>query len=575
MQHTDTQKDVLNNPSEIEATRDQLRLAKSQGRTSLLKIFIKLSGPGWMQSALTLGGGSLAASLYLGILGGTGFLWLQPLAVIMGIIMLSAVSYVILSTGKNPYDLLNQHLGPIIAWGWLLSAGISCVVWAFPQFSLATAVIQENMLPTIFGSEGNLSPGLSQLIICVIMALIAISLVWAYDAGIRSAKLFDYFLKALICMMFLAFFGVLIRVAMEGDGIVWGDVLAGMIPNFTLLTSPAETLMPYIDSVEAGQREFWINLIASEQRDLIITTAAVVVGVNSTVLLSYSMIKKGWDRNFRGLAIFDLSLGFFIPFVLITGCMVVVSASLFHTEPVSGLLDDDIAATPRLVERFEDLKRNRVIAELESEGVAFTDSEISNGMDNLDEADQQLAAMLVHRDAFDLSQTLKPLTGDMFSHIIFGFGVLGLAISTIIIQMVTWGFVTCEILKKPKHGWPYRLGSLPPALGILAPFIWTGKAQFWLVVPTSLFVAVLLPIAYLSFSILMNNEKIMGDDMPRGFKRVTWNTLMGLATLFAFIGSIWSMWSRIGGWSIIIIILFILIVIGFNLIRGKSKGLTS
>jgi hypothetical protein len=38
--------------------------------------------PGWLQSAITLGGGSLANALYLGVLGGFVFMWLQPMAMI-------------------------------------------------------------------------------------------------------------------------------------------------------------------------------------------------------------------------------------------------------------------------------------------------------------------------------------------------------------------------------------------------------------------------------------------------------------------------------------------------------------
>ena len=555
--------------SETDAIHKKLTDARSGGRITLLKAYIGLSGPGWMQSALTLGGGSLAASLYLGIVGGTEFLWLQPLAVVMGIIMLSAVFYVVLSTGKNPFHLLDCHMGPVIAWSWLLGAGIACVVWAFPQFSLATAVVQENLLPDVFGPSGYFDPPVSQLIICIVMASVAAGLVWAYDAGIRAARLFDIFLKSLIAMMFLAFFGVLIRVSMSGGGVAWSNVVSGLVPDFSMLTTPVDSFKPYILAVDVEFRDFWIDLITREQRDLIISTAAIVVGVNSTVLLSYSMLKKGWNRDFRELAIFDLSTGFFIPFVLITGCMVVVSATLFHTKPVEGLVEEHVTASKNMVERFENIKRDRVIHELQKTGESITETEVINRMNNLGQADKRMAAMLVHRDAFDLSQSLQPLTGDLFSHFIFGLGVLGLAISTVIIQMVTWGFVTCEILNLPKHGWPYRIGSLPPAVGILAPFIWTGKAQFWLVVPTSLFVAILLPIAYISFALLMNKKSILGVDMPTGPRRAGWNTLMALATLFALFGSMWSMWSRIGWWAVVVVASYLLLALAAYLIRNR------
>ena len=72
--------------------------------------------------------------------------------------------------------------------------------------------------------------------------------------------------------------------------------------------------------------------------------------------------------------------------------------------------------------------------------------------------------------------------------------------------------------------------ALMPAIGILAPFLWTGgKAQFWLAVPTSVFGFVLLPIAYSTFALVMNQKTLLGDDMPKGRAKIIWNVLMSLA----------------------------------------------
>ena len=56
--------------SKLELDRQALRDAESSGPLGKLAIYTRLSGPGWLQSAITLGGGSLASSLFLGILGG-------------------------------------------------------------------------------------------------------------------------------------------------------------------------------------------------------------------------------------------------------------------------------------------------------------------------------------------------------------------------------------------------------------------------------------------------------------------------------------------------------------------------
>ena len=73
----------------------ELTVIESVSDAPALKKFFayaKLSGPGWLQGAITLGGGSLAGALYLGVVSGYDLLWVQPLAMICGIIMLSAIT---------------------------------------------------------------------------------------------------------------------------------------------------------------------------------------------------------------------------------------------------------------------------------------------------------------------------------------------------------------------------------------------------------------------------------------------------------------------------------------------------
>jgi hypothetical protein len=50
---------------DIQKDRELLTNAKAKGPLATLTTYVRLSGPGWLQSAITLGGGSLASSLYL------------------------------------------------------------------------------------------------------------------------------------------------------------------------------------------------------------------------------------------------------------------------------------------------------------------------------------------------------------------------------------------------------------------------------------------------------------------------------------------------------------------------------
>ncbi|MFV1994896.1 MAG: hypothetical protein ACC661_05615, partial [Verrucomicrobiales bacterium] len=123
----------------------------------------------------------------------------------------------------------------------------------------------------------------------------------------------------------------------------------------------------------------------------------------------------------------------------------------------------------------------------------------------------------------------------------FGVGVLGMALSTIIILMLISGFTFCEMFDLPPTGMPHRIGSLIAGLGVLGPFIWKGKTLLWLAIPTSVIGGALLPIAYITFLFMMNSKKILGDDRPAGVRRVRWNVLMGLAAGTASAGVIWKL----------------------------------
>lgn len=49
----------------VAANRQLLTTAQAEGLGPTLKAYTRLAGPGWLQSAITLGGGSMAAALFL------------------------------------------------------------------------------------------------------------------------------------------------------------------------------------------------------------------------------------------------------------------------------------------------------------------------------------------------------------------------------------------------------------------------------------------------------------------------------------------------------------------------------
>jgi hypothetical protein len=188
------------------------------------------------------------------------------------------------------------------------------------------------------------------------------------------------------------------------------------------------------------------------------------------------------------------------------------------------------------------------------------------------EGDKQMAAMLVRRDAFNLASSLERLTGKTFSHYIFGIGVLGMALSTIIILMLISGFTICEIFNLPQSGRTHRLACLVAGIGVLGPFIWKGQTQFWLAVPTSVFGMTLLPIAYFTFFLMMNNRQLMGSEMLRGNRRTIVNTLMLVALGLAAFGAGWSIWDKVRWIGVGLVVAFITLAVIVHFIRPPKRA---
>ena len=627
--------------SGVERDLQIIENAQAKGRIATFGAYVKLSGPGWLQSAITLGGGSLGASLYLGVLAGFSLLWLQPVAMIIGIIMLSAISYVTLSTGERPFQAIKSHVNPVLGWGWILATLMANCVWALPQFNLACGGIMQNLMPETFK---DMNPHDAKVYIVSAIAVLCIIIVFLYDSGGWGLKLFNILLKLMVAVIVISFVGVVVYMSNEGV-LDWNAIGNGFIPDPNMLWEPADKFGAILsDAGEFGS--FWSAKIVGEQQDVLIAAAATAVGINMTFLLPYSMLKRGWNKKFRGLAVFDLSTGLFIPFILATGCVVIAAAAQFHHKPCVSFSAEEaaIAIVSKSSETgFADLSDEKRTAELETilakayegdllpqaeaefpktaaasvlatikdakfigfarhedkmsllmpvlakagegnvnpvdkklmggykkqaasrikhemggkdfdaafgKGSKLTKEETAALLDarinELPLPDRKLAAMLVRRDSIHLAKALSPLTGDVVAHYVFGIGVVGMAISSIIILMLINGFTVCEMVNKPSHGWLYRFGCLIPVIGVLGPFIWSGAAPF-LAIPTSVIGFIVIPIAYTTFALLLNQRKLLGDDMPRFMLRWIWNLLMLAGVAAVLVGSVYMAWKKTKG----------------------------
>jgi len=104
----------------LEAERAFLR--EVDGRASVFgrwKGYWKLTGPGWLQSAITLGAGSAGSTILAGAAFGYKLLWVNPLAMFLGVVVFAAIGRQALLTHARPYDVFWKRLHPALVLGQL------------------------------------------------------------------------------------------------------------------------------------------------------------------------------------------------------------------------------------------------------------------------------------------------------------------------------------------------------------------------------------------------------------------------------------------------------------------------
>ncbi len=571
----------MGNNDKLQQQRQLILDVKQKGKLAQIGAFCKLSGPGWLQSATTLGGGSLASALYLGVLGGLGFMWLQPFAMILGIIMLAGISYVTLSITEKPMFAINKNISPVLGYAWAIGSMLACFVFAWPQFALGVAAITQN----ICNSQS--APTIDvEIAITAALFVLAMIMTCVYAKGGKGVKVFEIFIKLSVAAIVICFFGVVISLAISGK-IDWGKVAEGFVPNWSVFSAPSADFMQYISKLDSVGAKFWSDMIVTQQIDVVISAAAMAVGINMTFLFPYSMLKKGWDKDFRGLAIFDLATGLFIPFLLATSCIVIAAASQFHATPAQGLaiakiengklvpaIVDGIKVQPaqNLVSGYIQLLDKRIEHNIGVQNFAKMSEVAKDAARNaLPKTEKDMAAMLVKRDASNLSETLIPLVGEDVARYIFGFGVLGMAMNAVLMNMLICGLSFSEILGKSGKAKWHIAGSSLIMFSAIASIFFKG-ARMWLVIYAGVMAAVLLPIAYGAFMFIINSKKVLGNEVPSGKSRVVWNALMACSLAASSVASIWVLYQKIGIAGPILFASFFTIVIISALIFKKKNS---
>lgn len=571
--------------------RDREILTKANGPVGKLAAFLRLSGPGWLQSAITLGGGSLGGALYLGVLGGSQMLWIQVLAILIGVVMLSSIAYVTLSTRVRPYQAINQYVNPVLGVGWITATILANMIWIMPQFSLCFDALSNNVLEGKVQDTTNM-----QILVSAIIAAVAMfAVVMSFRPGWMS-KLFDLALKVIVGLIVCCFVWAIVYLTQQ-DELDWNTIWRGFIPDFTQWNKPAPEIASLLGQLPEQWNEFWQTRIVDKQQQIIIGSAATAVGINMTFLLPYSMIARGWDKPFRGLARFDLITAMAIPFMVVTSCIVLASANSFHAKADANFISDDVemiqesgmfkGALDSLEERYvaefgEDSMSQ--FAEPEKELVdqakarkAARKKHLAEFASTLPLEERKLAATLVKPNTGQLAQSLEPVLGEN-ARLIFGLGAFAMGFSTIMILMMINGYAVAELLGHYSYASYRTLGALLAcAAGLCWIWIWPGESKTWLIIVASTFGAILLPIAYFAFFMLMNSRRLLGDEKPTGIKMTIWNILMLIGVAGALAQAIAATWIQTqkpntGGIVIGAVIAFLaLAIVGFSAKTAPSN----
>jgi hypothetical protein len=224
--------------------------------------------------------------------------------------------------------------------------------------------------------------------------------------------------------------------------------------------------------------------IPKDPRGVSIVMAAfsAATGINATFLFPYTLLARGWGKEHRGLSRFDLITGMLLPFCIATALMVIATGCTIY-DPV------------RFASGSTRLSPIEAAAMLESAGLSM-----------------------------------------FFSRIIFGLGIVGMALSSITMHMLICGFAACEVFGVEPGGWHYRLACLIPAPGVVGSVLWVYIGP-WIAIPASAICGLMLPIAFIAFFILNNSKRYLGKDKPTGIKALVWNIAM-LISIGATVASI-------------------------------------
>ena len=275
--------------------------------------YVALSGPGWLQGAMTLGGGSAVTSLTIGAVFGYEFLWVQPVAMIIGCIMLFALAHQTLHSQKSPFESMKKHVNAPLAWAWAIAAFASSIIWGFAHYPLSAGMLEEIVLVSsgfsVQQEEVGYARDLYLLALAVLVWAGCAYTAWRYGDQVddkqgkhNAVAIFETSIKVLSGLIVIAFAWVVISASMNGK-VDWSAVMAGYIPSSLPQTAEGVTTM--------------------------MAALGSAVGINMTFIYGYTLLHKKWTPDHVELSRYDIGLGLVVPYILVTSLISIAAAGAF------------------------------------------------------------------------------------------------------------------------------------------------------------------------------------------------------------------------------------------------------
>ena len=282
------------NPEVLDREVDLLNSIQQKPLLMRLPIYLKLGGPGFIGAALTLGAGTMTASMLAGSQFGFKTLWIYGIAIGAALFMMMAMARFTCRQGESLIQLQNKHHG------WFMSRVLTAfvgmvlvaIVFNFAQYALGTHLIE-----TLTDKMGyKISQDKNWIIYCVITSWLALS--YGRGGG-RGTRFVEGFMKISLGLMIICFAAVVVVV-----GIDWSAAFKGLTT-------------PWLPSGIAGI-------------DLFIASTAAAVGVMDWMMFHYTGLAKGWSGKHEKLARTDLIVGFAIPFLVINFLIIAAFAGTVY-----------------------------------------------------------------------------------------------------------------------------------------------------------------------------------------------------------------------------------------------------